>query len=61
MTDKKKQQEKAIKPAEGKDKPDSSGDQHNAGKQANKERSKSEKDLEVKNEVTGANLDGQPI
>lgn len=63
MQDKKKQNTR--KPAAGqqtnKDKPDNSGDKHNAGKQANKQRSQSKKDLHVKNEVTGANLDGQPI
>lgn len=63
MPDKKKQN--TGKPAAGqgknKDKPDNSGDKHNAAKQANKERSQGKKDLHVKNEVTGANLDGQPI
>lgn len=37
-------------------KPDVSPDQH-TGKEVNRERSQSKKDLEVKNEVTGANLD----
>lgn len=49
------------KPEKNSDKPDNSGDKHNAGKEANRQQSQSKKDLDVKNEVTGANLDGQPI
>ncbi|MET0393175.1 MAG: hypothetical protein ABW019_08525 [Chitinophagaceae bacterium] len=61
MTDKKAQQTNTGKPAGNNEKPDNSGDKHNAGKEVNKDRSQGKKDLEVKNEVTGANLDGQTI
>lgn len=61
MTDKKKQEEHTGQPDPKKEKTENTGDQHNAGKQVNQERSENKKDEEIKNEVTGANLDGQTI